>query len=745
MTILLNILKALATMKPYQYALTALAAVTCHWASAQTPVVASAPAAASAASTASEEPRIIRGNDRMTAPSAAVAPIVGAASAFNFEETPIADVVRVVLGDILKVNYVLYPPLTGTVTLSTREAVAPDQAVYLLESALQANGLIMARDARGTYHVGRPDAVKGAGSASRQVVPGAALQPGYGAIIVPLQFIGATEMATILRPMLPPDALARVDTVRNLLVLVGTRSQAEGWLDMVNTFDVDLLKGMSVGVFPLKHATTREVEAALRLMGVGGAAESAPSSGSTPRPAAAAAAAPTPVTGNPLLGALRIMPIERINSVLVVAPRAAQLDEARRWIEKLDKPSDNSAEPQLYVYPVQNGSAQHLASVLNGIFGSGGGGVTASPGTGVAPRLPTTSLGGAPLSLGSTTNAPGATPGAVPQNAARSSIAPTVNAVVLNQGVRVMADDRNNAVLIYGSRSEYNRIEAALKRLDLPPTQVLIEASIVEVTLGDELNYGVQWLFNDNARGGLQGTGVLGNLGGANTGSTSAQAGFSYTLRNSLGNVRAVLNALAGKSLLNVISSPSLMVLDNHTATITAGTQQPVRTGDIINANGLISSTIQYRDTGVSLAVTPSVNAGDMITMEINQSVTDVGAPDAGSTGQVTFNQRQISSKVAVRSGETLVLGGLIRDSNKAGGSGVPGLQDIPLIGALFGTKTKKVERTELLVVITPRVVRSDQGVRELSQELRERMRSGVIGREANGPTLDAPTRRSQD
>lgn len=730
-------------MKPYQYALTALAAVTCHWASAQTAVVVPTPAAASAASPASEEPRIIRGNDRMTAPSAAVAPIVGAPSAFNFEETPIADVVRVVLGDILKVNYVLYPPLAGTVTLSTREAVAPDQAVYLLESALQANGLIMARDARGTYHVGRPDAVKGAGSASRQVVSGTVLQPGYGAIIVPLQFIGAAEMATILRPMLPPEALARVDTVRNLLVLVGTRSQAEGWLDMVNTFDVDLLKGMSVGVFPLKHATTREVDAALRLMGVGGATEASPGTTSTPRPAAstqgATATAQAPVTSNPLLGALRVMPIERINSVLVVASRAAQLDEARRWIEKLDRPSDNSAEPQLFVYPVQNGSAQHLAGVLNGIFGSGGG-TPPSTGTGVAPRLQTTTTAAGGLNLASTAN----TLGSNQQNNARGNVQ-AANAVVVTQsGVRVMADDRNNAVLIYGSRSDYNRIEAALKRLDLPPTQVLIEASIVEVTLKDDLNYGVQWMFNDNARGGLQGTGVLsGSVGGVPQGVAS---GFSYSLSNSLGNVRAVLNALAEKSLLNVISSPSLMVLDNHTATISAGTQEPVRTGDITNSNGgLVSSTIQYRDTGVTLSVTPSVNAGDMITMDINQSVTDVGKLGAGNTGQVTFNQRQISSKVAVRSGETLVLGGLIRDINTGGDSGVPGLKDIPLIGALFGTKSKKTDRTELLVVITPRVVRSDQGIRELSQELRERMKGALIGREANGLTFSTPSKRSED
>lgn len=183
------------------------------------------------------------------------------------------------------------------------------------------------------------------------------LPPGYGAIVVPLQYIGAGEITTILRPLMPAEALVRADTVRNLLVLTGTRTQAEGWLDLVNTFDVDLLKGMSVGVFPLKYASIKEVEAAMQLMsaGAGGAtsAQQATPAGAAGRAGAttgASAGATALGEANPLFGAMRIMPIERLNSILP-DPRAAYLDEARRWIDRLDQPSDNSAEPPTFYLP----------------------------------------------------------------------------------------------------------------------------------------------------------------------------------------------------------------------------------------------------------------------------------------------------------------------------------------------------------------------------------------------------------
>jgi general secretion pathway protein D len=294
-----------------------------------------------------------------------------------------------------------------------------------------------------------------------------------------------------------------------------------------------------------------------------------------------------------------------------------------------------------------------------------------------------------------------------------------VTAVQYDGNVRVIADEKNNAILVYGTAAQFERIEEALRRLDVPPTQVLIEASIVEVTLTDDLRYGLQWAFT-NTDGGYTGTGVLSNRAGGELG--GPLSGFSYVLRNSLGNVRVVLNALAEKSLVRVISTPSLMVLDNHMASIIVGNQQPILSSETVSEEGISrTQTISYKDTGVSLQVTPSVGSGDMVTMDINQAVTDVGQIDV-ATGQRTFLQRQIGSKVAVRSGETLVLGGLIRDNNTDGSSGLPLFHEIPILGALFGTKQSSGNRTELLVVITPRVARSDEDARAISRELRDRM-----------------------
>ena len=745
-------------MNSYRYVATfsAVALTVCQMAVAQQsdvkPSVSAEVAHPDAGSVQGASPRILRGDDRVIAPAKPLPQNAGGAISFNFEEAPVSEVVRTILGDVVKADYVLHPPLAGSITLSTKSPVTPDQALFLLETALQANGLALLRDARGSYHVGRPDALKAIGGAVRQAT-GSSLPPGYGAIIVPLQYIGATEMAAILKPLLPADGLVRVDTVRNLLVLSGTRTQAEAWLDLVATFDVDLLKGMSVGVFPLKHATTKEIETALRLVSGGGGA--ATTAGGTNAPSATAATQVMGGTGvaasgaslgegNPLFGALRIMPIERINSVLVVTPRAAYLEEARRWIERLDQPNDSSTEPQLFIYQVKNVNARHLASVLSGIFGDSRQATASS--SGVAPGL-TSATGGTAGAFGQsatssvfgntsstrTSNVFGSSSGGLglssntgtSRNSANASNTTTQQAPVAATlgSIRVMADELNNSVLVWSTRNEFNKIETTLKRLDLPLTQVLIEASIIEVTLGDGLEYGLQWAFSGDARSGYRGTGQISGLGGGVLGGLSK--GFTYQLSNSAGALKAVLNGLASKSLIKVISSPNLMVLDNHTATINVGDQVPIVTSTTTfdSANVPTTSSVQYKDTGVNLVVTPSVNSGNVVTMQVDQTTTDVGTASSSANNQPSFLQRQISSKVAVRSGESIVLGGLIKDNTTTSKAGVPFLQDVPVVGKLFGTNASKSNRTELLVIITPRVVRTDVDIREVSEDLRERMR----------------------
>jgi len=776
---------------------------------------ASAPASAASDTEDARPPSIIiRGTDQTVArqPSAVVRMPTGEVAGFKFDNAPVGEVVQVMLRDLLKVDYVVHPPLQGTVTLVTRGPVSADRALLLLETALQANGIVMARDSRGVYHVGTPDALHGIIAAPAIAEPGQPLPPGYGAIVIPLRYLGANEMANILRPIVSPDAILRVDSVRNLLVMRGTRAEAEGWLDLVATFDVDLLRGMSVGIFPLKYTSTDDVAAALRLLS-GGSNDAAAGGASTARapgaPTATAIRTPTPAPArpglaqaarqavqsaglgenNPLFGAIRVMTIDSINAIMVVTPRAAYLDEIRYWIEQFDRPNMNSNEPQLYVYKVKNGSADHLAELLNGIYGNGV--LTQQTGgrsTGIAPGMNTVSglngnfnnngfsnnnfgsnnafgsngfssgfngmsggFGNSGISGGGFSNGMngGLTGmnnmsglGGMNQNG--NNQGPGVTTTMLGDTVRVMADHINNTLLIRATPAEYDRIESTLKRLDVQRAQVLIEASIVEVTLNNDLQYGLEWAFSNNhinigGNNGYTGTGVLGtpnpsSSSGSSSGSVST-AGFTWTLSNPAG-VNVLLSALADKSLVKVISSPSLLVLDNQTAAIQVGDQVPVDTGTVLSTTSDYSSTsIQYMNTGVMLGVTPSVTAGDLVTMDINQLVTDL---DSSGTSQTTptFMQRQINTEVAVRSGETVVLGGLIRDTASSGNSGLPFLSSLPVIGALFGTHSSSAQRTELLVVITPRVLRSDEDARAVSREMRDRMR-GLTAEDL--PAISAP------
>lgn len=706
--------------------------------------------------------RLHRGSDVVLAPPRAAPADSPTAKdvSFKFEQAPVREVVHAVLGELLGYTYVLHQPITGTVTVSTAAPVPADQALSVLEAALQANGLLMARDGGGVFHVGAPDALRGVVPVPKRAGQ-SPLPPGYGTVIVPLKYIGAPEMAEILRPIARPEAILRTDVLRNLLILAGSRNQIDGWLEIVRIFDVDLLKGMSVGVFPLQYASVRDVDSALRSM-VAPSDPAAPAAPPSPTGAARTAAQPpqgqTPAAlpRHPLLGALRIIPLERLNSLIVITPRAAYLDEVRVWIERLDRPSGTETEPRLYVYPVQNGSATHLAGVLNALFGGGSATAGGTADTGVAPGLRgvtgVTSATGSPLSaLGASTSRMGtgaqaARPtggaavgaGALPQTGVRVSVTGTgaLSSVAFDTGVRIVGDDLNNAVLIYAPPAEFRKIEETLKRLDAPATQVMIEATIIEVSLRDELQYGLQWYFTDSNRAGLNGVGQLNtnNQGGIRP----LQPGFAYSLIDSVGQIRVVLNALADRSLVRVISSPSLMVLDNHTAAISVGDQQPIRSSETVTVGGNVTTSIEYKDTGVLLAVTPSVNAGDMVAMTINQSVTDVGAIDA-ATGQRSFLQRQIGSRVSVRSGEALVLGGLIKDGNTSGSLGIPFLSRIPVIGALFGTQTQDSQRTELLVVITPRVVRTPYDAREVGVEMRDRMRGFRALVEQQSPLLPKP------
>lgn len=632
------------------------------------------------------EPTIYEGNDRQVRLPKARAAIRldGEAVHMNFEEAPLSDIVHAILGDTLKLDYVVEHPIKGKITLRTRSPMPRDQLLETLESLLQANGVLMVRDPNDRYFVS-------ASKALQTMVPQFESQntkgAGYSTTIIPLQYIGATEMADILKPVANEKTFVRIDEARNLLVLAGTRVQMAGWLDIISSFDVDTLKGMSVGVFPIEYAEPKELENALAqiIETTGAAAKSAAK-------------------------LVKIIPLERLGSILVITPRANMLEKIRIWIERLDKLPDSGAEQQLFVYPIQNGTAEHISQLLGQLFG-GGSGSSRNDRSGVAPGLQRESVSGE--SGGKA--ASGGQASSRKRSSGSSSMSITSDA---GDDVKVVADEDNNALLIYATSNEYRKIEKALKKLDVSPAQIMVEASIIEVTLNDSLAYGLEWAFNGGLGGGDTGTGGLSNTKNA---ISAAAPGFSYAITNPAGNIKAVLNALASDSLLNVISTPSIMVLDNNTASIKVGSQTPVQTGSTSTSNGVVTNNIEFKDTGVDLTVTPSVNAGGMVTMDVSQMVTDVGARDEVS-GQRSFQTREFETRIAIRSGESVVLGGLITENQTEGSSGVPGLHSLPVVGALFGKKSTATVKTELLVILTPRVLFNEQDMRDISREMRNRI-----------------------
>lgn len=708
------------------------------------------------AKAATASTRIFPGTDQLI--KADVAPRVdpvlatGDRVALNFENVTVANLATALLGDLLKLNYTIDAGGDTVVSLSTRQPLLRSQVLDVLDAVLLPHDLAIVRDNAGVYHVTKRTVTLGA----RPVVGSSKFKDlsGAGTVIVPLNHIAAAEMAKILAPIAPREAIVYVDSMRNLLVLQGSKAQLGGWLEMVEAFDVDFLSGMSLGVFVLEHANVNVVRDTLQAMlgsdkssdPYGGGASASPagsppsaaggSSGVASASGSGGSSGSSAQMASPLGGLVRVFPVERLNALVVVTPRSHVLTQVETWIRRLDRPTD-ALEAGLFVYPVQNGSALQLAEMLNGLFsGQAGAGRSAGVAAGSAPTqfAPSTGMGGAGLGAGSTntsTLSGGASSGlgasagmggALGTGQRSSSNSTSLTSTSQLEGnVRVVADEKRNALLIRAPRTEYRRIEQALRELDKAPSQVLIEASIVEVTLTGNLEYGVEWYLQNGLSNGREGQASLNmNTSG---GISARQPGFSYTIVNKANVVRATLNALAEKSQVRLLSSPSVLVLNNHNATIQVGQQQPIKSSTAVTTGNLVTESITYKDTGVMLSVTPSVNAGGLITMDISQQVTDVGERDT-ATGQRAFQTRQIQTRVAVRSGEPIVLGGLIRENDTNTRSGVPGFADIPLLGALFSTTSNLRNRTELLVLMTPRALEDDDQLRSASAEMRQRMRS---------------------
>lgn len=615
-------------------------------------------------------------------PAAAKSASDGPGVMLNFERASIREVVKVVLGDILKQTYTVEPGVEGEVTINSSEPVPREALIPTLESLLQTQGAVLYKDEAGNYRIAARANLKGRG-----FLPSAGtIKPGYGLQVVTLRYIPVTEMQKILEPIASPDAFVRVDPNRNMMVLAGTSSELANLMATVKTFDVDVLKGMSVGLYRVKNVEAGVVAKNLdALFGESG--------------------------NSPMAGMIKIMPIEHMNSIMIISANPDYLKDMKDWVDRFDQVSQTAGR-QLFVYRVQNGDAEHLANMLNQIFGGKKGDSKLVPSSNASSLAP----GLQPATVGTDGQQP-----AADNNAAPKTMLGDGGGVEINPDaeVRIVADKSNNSLMIMATEDTYKQILESLKRIDVMPMQVQVEASIMEVTLTEGLEYGLQWYFknNGNAFGAAGITGIGNNTPG----------GFSFSTTLGADRVMGALNALARQSKVRVLSSPSVLVLDNQTASIRVGDQQPIFTGKLDTAQGSSSTTVQYKDTGVSLQVKPQVNSNGLVKMEIQQDITDTGEIDA-ATGNRSFLQRNIKSNVAVKSGETIVLGGLIRDNNSQGRNGVPGLSNLPVVGSVFSGNSRGGKRTELLVLITPTVVKDQRELVKAGEEMRERMQQLMQG-----------------
>lgn len=621
----------------------------------------------------------------------------------RFEGSDIKEFAETVLGDLLGVNYVIDPAVTGTVTIQTRIPITRDQLLPLFEEILGVNGAALVRS-NNLYSVVSRASLRDSSLATS----GGADVPGYRTQVIPLRFVAAEEMQRILASVVADPTTLRIDSARNLIIASGNAAQIAAIQETIDVFDVDWLRGMSIGLFPLDNVDPKTLEAELtEVLG------------------AATGQADTSLLG----GLVRLVPLERLTSLLVVSTTAAALREVEIWIRRLDQPGE-SAGQRLYVYPVQNAKASELADILGGIFQSR----AAARGSSRPARDVETEVGRARLApgLAPTQIRPrgmdSLRPSSVPASslgatATPNDISPVSEGLELsgNSTIEIIADDVRNALVILAAPQDYRMVEAAIRKLDVVPLQVLIEASILEVALRDDLSYGVEWFLRRSIDDGdKEGFAAL-DLGDAGIGALAP--GFSYTVIDNAARVRLALNLLANESEVNVLSSPSLMVLDNQTATINVGDEIPVPARQSISNLDPVSPTVNeitFRQTGVTLSVTPRVNNSGLVTMDIRQQVATAAPTTSSNIDAPTIQNREIESVVAINSGDTIVLGGLMQDQQSSGESGLPGLRRIPGLGKLFGRTDNAKARTELLVLITPRVVRNRDDARLITDEFRK-------------------------
>ena len=616
-------------------------------------------------------------------------------ASLNFESADVREVAKVILGDYLKVSYTVHPGVSGVVTFRTVKAIPMRDLLPTLELLLRQNNAAVVIE-EGLYKVVPIAQVRG--SVTPQI--GGVSTPipqGFSVVVVPLKFVGAREMEKLLQPFAPDNSI-RVDEVRNLVVMAGTQREIKHLVETIELFDADFLAGYSVGLFPIRSADVKALVADLdKVFGA---------------------------QGSPLAGIVRVIPVERLNALFVVTTQSKYLETARTWIDRLDQLGGTSGSgSRFFVYQVRNGKAENLAQLVGDLFSSRRTTTTAPT---LAPGQRPTEIRSTPFGVAQP-SAQTTTTTVTPPPAAASFQIPGAGGTTSSE-VRVIADKETNSLLILATPADYDVIESALKKLDVIRRQVLVEVLLAEVLLTDDLQFGIDWFIKsrNNTFGTLNTMGAL-PPGGRVLGPNNVVPNFipGLQLINLTGDeVRAVLRTFGGEGRASILAAPQVMVLDNEKAEIKVGNRISVQTQaqtGVSTGTGVLNS-FQYLETGILLAVTPRINSGGLVTLEVNQEVSEPTSVGTIANPNPDVATRNAKTSVVVASGESIVLGGLIRESRRRNSDGLPILSKIPIIGAAFGSQTFNRERTELILVVTPKIVSDTLQARSVTEELRGKL-----------------------
>jgi general secretion pathway protein D len=592
-----------------------------------------------------------------------------------FAEADVKRVVDAVLGSMLELDYSVDPDVKGNITLRTSQPVARESLLPMLENALRSvNAVILVQGS--SYRVLPREAAQTRAPLARGGPSAGTAIPGFATELVMVKHGSAKEIARLLEQFLGKDSVAGTDTALNQVAISGSAEERQAARDLIARFDVDAMANMTFELYRLQNVDADTLLSELERI----------------------FQPPFDIIGS----RVRIVPLPRLRSVLAIAVERSDLARVEPWITRLD--AGVAGKRKLYSYSVQNGRARELATSLQMVLGIDSGNASEAPPP-PAPAVPPAAEDRDPMrSMMAASPAQQAMP-AMPQ-------ATTTNANGSTASPRIVPNESNNSLLIYADGEEYEFIREAIEKLDQPVAQVLIEATLAEVTLTNDLRYGVNFR-------GISGDTTVSNSNTASGTPASIFPGFSLSV---IGNsAQGVLNTLQSKTNVRVLSAPKLMVLNNQTAILQVGDQVPIviqQSQSVAAPGAPIVNTVELRDTGVILKVVPRVNDSGTITLDISQEVSDVAETTTSGINSPTIQQRRISSTVATRSGQMVALGGLIRDKQTKGKSGIPLLSQIPVVGGLFGNQTDIGTRTELIILLTPTVIRSPTDVRALVDDL---------------------------